>query len=61
MENWNYIYPYSAVYVYTDVYGMNGPGKTTNSYDEEKLVVRERETWPPNMMVANGDKSGVGE
>ena len=45
----------------TDVYGMNGPGKTKNSYDEEKLVVRECKTWPPNMMVANVDKSGVGE
>ena len=45
----------------TNVYGMNGPGKTENSYDVEKLVVRERETWPSIMMVANVDKPGVGE
>ena len=45
----------------TNIYGMNGPRKTENSYDVEKLVVRERETWPSNMMVANVNKFGVRE
>ena len=45
----------------TYIYGKNGPEKTENSFDKNKLVVRERKTWPSLKVVANVYESGVGE
>ena len=40
--------------------GMNGPEKTENSFDVEKIGVRERESGP-TIKVAYVNKSRVGE